>query len=260
VNTPLLGLESVCKQFGGLQAVRDVDLALNQGQILGLIGPNGAGKTTLLNMISGTMLPSRGQIRYFGLPITRYSPQRRCRLGIMRTFQNLSLLQGLSNLDNVLLGANAWQTCGLWDLFAWGQKREAALGLEAQSNLEAVGLGQQAADLPGELSYGNQRKLEIARALMGRPQLLLLDEPAAGLNNKESQGLADLLLGLRDDRGLSLILIEHDMDVLMHVSDQVVVLVEGGILTTGPPRQVQQDPQVIEAYLGQEDIFDDLAD
>jgi len=260
VNTPLLEIHALNKRFGGVHAVRDVALTAPEATILGLIGPNGAGKTTLLNMISGTLLPSGGEIRFNQHRVTTASPEKRCRMGIMRTFQNLSLLNDLSNLDNVALGANAWHRNGLRDLCGFGRGREQRLRDEARANLEAVGLGGREAALPGELSYGNQRKLEIARALMGRPSLLLLDEPAAGLNNQESQELAELILALRDERQLTVVLIEHDMDVLMAVSDMVTVLVEGAVLTSGAPRKVQGDARVIEAYLGQDDIFDDLAD
>lgn len=260
MSTALLELHNVHKRFGGVQAVRAVDLTLSTTTILGLIGPNGAGKTTLVNMISGTLLPSQGEIHFNQQRITRLRPEHRCRLGMMRTFQNLSLFGDMSTVENVALGANAWYRGGLRDLFTLRRLRETQLYEEALSHLQTVGLKAQAAASPSALSYGNQRKLEIARALMGRPRLLLLDEPAAGLNNRESQELAELILDLRRSQHLGIVLIEHDMDVLMAVSDTVVVLDQGAVLTRGAPRQVQRDPRVIEAYLGQDDIFDDLAD
>ncbi|MDD2220262.1 MAG: ABC transporter ATP-binding protein [Desulfoplanes sp.] len=251
---PLLAVQNVSKNFGGVQAVLDVNFSIPAGRITGLIGPNGAGKTTLFNLISGTILPSSGKIHFAGRDITRTPPQTRSRLGMMRTFQNLSLYPELTCLENVTIGANAWYRPGPLSLVRRGGGRtEQNILADALGYLEQIGLLAKKDIGPDKLSYGDQRRLEIARAMMGHPKLLLLDEPAAGLNNQESQELAELLLHIRDTTELTILIIEHDMDVLMTVSDLVLVLVEGQLLLEDTPRKVQQDPQVIEAYLGKEE-------
>ena len=251
---PLLALNGVSKHFGGVQAVLDVSFSIPQGRITGLIGPNGAGKTTLFNLISGTILPSAGTIFFGDQEVTKLPPQTRSRLGMMRTFQNLSLYPELSCLENVTIGANAWYRPGPLSLVRpGGGSVQQTIMTQAREHLALVGLADKSHLAPDALSYGDQRRLEIARAMMGNPKLLLLDEPAAGLNNQESQELAELLLALRKETGLTILLIEHDMDVLMTVSDMVLVLVEGQLLLEDTPRKVQQDPRVIEAYLGREE-------
>ena len=256
---PILKIQDISKNFGGVRALAEVSFDFIPGQILGLIGPNGAGKTTLFNLISGTLPPTAGQILFDSQDITGLPPEKRSRLGLMRTFQNLSLFPELSILENVALGANSWNRPGFKNLLGLKTRdKEKRILEEAVHNLELVGLKDQADFFPGQLSYGNQRRLEIARALTGKPSLLLFDEPAAGLNNFESQELGELMLNLREKLNLSILIIEHDMDVLMTVSDWVVVLVEGAVLTQAAPKEVQKDPQVIAAYLGEEDAFADL--
>ncbi len=246
----MLEVRNINKNFGGIQALQDVSFFLPGGEILGVIGPNGAGKTTLFNALSGTISASSGSIHFRAKEITRLAPQMRSREGIMRTFQNLSLYSELTLEDNAALGANAWCRPGLKDIIGFRSKPYINIQKEARGNLHLVGLGERANNYPDNLSYGNQRKLEIARALTGRPDLLLLDEPAAGLNNQESDELAELLLNIRYTLELTILIIEHDMDVLMQVSDRVLVLVEGGLLTVDTPRNVQKDTRVIDAYLG----------
>ncbi|MFP4168883.1 MAG: ABC transporter ATP-binding protein [Desulfonatronovibrionaceae bacterium] len=248
----MLEASEISKNFGGIQALLDVSFQLGNAEILGLIGPNGAGKTTLFNALSGTLNVSSGKILFQGTDITALPPQARSRLGIMRTFQNLSLYPDLTLLENTILGANAWFRPGLCEFFRPGEKAMSAVREEAKKNLLAVGLDKDLEGYPDSLSYGNQRKLEIARALTGRPELLLLDEPAAGLNNRESDELADLLGDIRKQRGLCIVVIEHDMDVLMQVSDRVMVLVEGMLLTVDSPENIQKDSRVVDAYLGAE--------
>ena len=184
-TTPLLTLEAVSKNFGGVQAVLDVSFSIPQGRITGLIGPNGAGKTTLFNLISGTILPSSGAIAFADREVTKVPPQTRSRLGMMRTFQNLSLYPELSCLENVTIGSNAWYRPGPMSLVRpQGGSTEKKIMTQAREHLALVGLEDKSDLAPDELSYGDQRRLEIARAMMGNPKLLLLDEPAAGLNNQ----------------------------------------------------------------------------
>jgi ABC-type branched-subunit amino acid transport system ATPase component len=238
-----------------------VDFDLKPGAITGLIGPNGAGKTTLFNLVSGTLTPTSGKIIFMDQDITTAPAFVRSRLGMMRTFQNLSLYPDLSCLDNICLGGNACFQPGFLSLLGTkGKSGERKIMESARANLELVGLYDHKDVSPAALSYGNQRRIEIARALTGDPKLLLLDEPAAGLNNQESEDLADLLVGIQKNIGLGILIIEHDMDVLMTISHQVLVLVEGGVLMYDSPQAVQNDPRVIEAYLGREEDFKDLGD
>ncbi|NCC24518.1 MAG: ABC transporter ATP-binding protein [Deltaproteobacteria bacterium] len=251
-------IDGLTKAFGGVLAVREVGFNVEDKSITGLIGPNGAGKTTLFNLITGTLPPTSGRIRFFGHEVTQRPSYERSRMGMMRTFQNLSLYPDLTCLENVCVGANAWYRPGIWSLMRPACPREREIKAEARANMALVGLTGREADSPGALSYGDQRRLEIARALTGHPRLLLLDEPAAGLNNQESQELAALFERIRTELGLGILIIEHDMDVLMAISDRVLVLVEGGLVMHDTPEAVQQDPRVIEAYLGREEDFGDL--
>jgi branched-chain amino acid transport system permease protein len=247
---PLLTVTGAMRRFGGLVAVNDVGLELRAGEILGLIGPNGAGKTTMFNLITGTLSPDRGQITFLGDDITRHAQRRIARAGIARTFQHVKLRPSMTLLDTVLLGTYARTASG----FVAGALRldraeEARARAEAMWQLKRVGLAERAFDLAGNLPLGNQRLLEIARALAADPALLVLDEPAAGLRAGEKAVLARLLQVLKAE-GLTMLLVEHDMDFVMGLVDRVVVMDFGSKLCEGTPAVVRRDPRVQEAYLG----------
>jgi branched-chain amino acid transport system ATP-binding protein len=249
----LLEIVGLQKRFGGVTAVADVDLVIPERAVFGLIGPNGAGKTTLINCISGHFLPDGGRITFKGLQITRLPPHARTKLGIARTFQGVRLFKGLSVLDNVLIGRHTRMRSDIVSqLVPLGRSRTVGDLAVAAGFLERVGLATRARDLAGELSYGEQRRLEIARALASEPALLLLDEPAAGLNTAESTRLRDLMRELVGE-GLTIVLIEHDVRLVMGVSARVAVLNFGRKIAEAAPAAVQADPAVREAYLGAND-------
>lgn len=251
---PLLTLNNISKRFGGLTAVSDVSLTVNEGEIYGLIGPNGAGKTTCFNLITGLYRADSGE---FLLGATQYQPhaiEQVTRAGIARTFQNLRLFGAMSVLENVMVGRHVRTRNGIWAAISGhrrGRAEEAATRRRAQELLEYVGIERFAGYQASELSYGHQRRLEIARALATEPRLLALDEPAAGMNAAEKVALQHLLQRIRAD-GVSLLLIEHDVRLLMGLCDRLTVLDYGRVIACGTPDEVRQHPDVIRAYLGGE--------
>jgi branched-chain amino acid transport system ATP-binding protein len=252
----ILTARNVSKIFGGLIAVSDVDFEIPRRGIVSIIGPNGAGKTTFFNMLTGLYKPSTGRIEFDGRNITAERPDKITALGVARTFQNIRLFATMSAVENVMVGQHARMKAGLvGSIFRmpWVRKEERTVRAKAREMLDYVGLREDSFEqLAINLSYGDQRRVEIARALASEPQLLLLDEPTAGMNPNESARLTKFMEKLRDERGLTILLIEHDMKVVMGVSEQITVLDHGEKISEGTPDEVRADKRVVEAYLGKQ--------
>jgi branched-chain amino acid transport system ATP-binding protein len=246
VSASLLAVEDVTVTFGGNRALSDVELDARAGEVTGLIGPNGAGKTTLFNVITGLLRPSAGCIRFDGRDVSRLDPHHRARLGIARTFQRLELFTDLSVRDNLRV---AGEICNTWTGIGWRTRRIDA-GREAERVLDLIGLADRADDEVATLPTGTARVVELGRALMIRPRLLLLDEPASGQTDEETKRFERLVRRLAHDDGLAVLLVEHDMELVMHVCDRIHVLDFGELLAVGTPAEIRADGRVRDAYLG----------
>ncbi len=251
----VLAVQELSLSFGGLNVLSQVSFQVEPGQILAIIGPNGAGKTSILNCIGGFYRPRSGRIFFEDRDITTMSPDRRAALGLARTFQNIALYRGMTVLDNIKLGAHAHLRTGLLSaLCYWGPAHREEMELRRLVEEEIIDFLEIEAirKLPvASLAYGLQKRVELARALAMRPKVLLMDEPVAGMNAEETEDMARFILDIKEERGVTIVLIEHDMNVIMDISDRVVVINFGRKIAEGTPQEVQAHPEVVQAYLGQ---------
>jgi branched-chain amino acid transport system ATP-binding protein len=251
----LLEVKNISKRFGGLQAVKDVSFSVNRGCIKAVIGPNGAGKTTLFNLVSGFLPPDSGTIAYRGMPINGLSPYEIAGQGLSRTFQHIKLFARMTALENVMVGCHvksrAGFIAGMLSL-PWTRREERDIRTKSLEIMDFIGIGGLASADATSLSYGQQRAVELARALAGGPAMLLLDEPAAGLNMRETADMAGLITRIRG-LGITVLIVEHDMSLVMNISDEVVVLSYGEKIADDTPRAVQNNPEVVRVYLGEDD-------
>jgi len=250
---PALSIEHIAVHFGGLVAIADMSFTVNEGEVVSLIGPNGAGKTTAFNVITGFLRPTKGDVRYRGMSLHHLKPHQVTALGLARTFQRTSVFQSVSVFENVMIGLHRRGRSHLWDtLLALPRERQSEEELRAKAAeiLKFVGIERRADDIAGSLPYGEQRLLGVALALAADPSMLLLDEPVSGMNPTETSRFMQLLSKLRE-LGVTILLVEHDMPMVMGVSDRIVVLNYGRIIAEGPPAAIQGNPEVIRAYLGQ---------
>jgi branched-chain amino acid transport system ATP-binding protein len=248
-----LAVMGVSKRFGGVRAVEDVTVSVRKGEVLSVIGPNGAGKTSLLNMISGFYQPDTGSITLEGHDITRARPSQIAALGVARTFQNIALFNGMTVLDNIMLGRHVRMKSGVFSSFIyWGlaQKEEVEHRAKVEDLIDFLKLQDLRKQPTGALAYGLRKRVELGRALALDPKVLLLDEPMGGMNQDEKEDMARFILDVNEERGVTVILIEHDMGVVMDISERVVVLDRGGKIAEGTPEEVQRNPDVVKAYLG----------
>ncbi|MEW5322707.1 ABC transporter ATP-binding protein [Geobacillus thermoleovorans] len=256
MNEALLEVEQLSKSFGGVQAVQDVSFGVAKGEIVAVIGPNGAGKTTLFNMISGIIPPTSGLVRFQGAVVTGKKPHELAMLGMTRTFQNLQLFSDMTVLENVMVGFHSRLKSGIVSAgfrLPRAVKEENEAREQVFSCLEQVGLAHLPWERAGRLPYGTQRLVEIARAAVSRPSLILLDEPMAGLNPQESKRLVDVLLAMRE-QGFTFLFVEHDMETVMSIADRIIVLDYGKKIAEGTPGEIARHPDVIKAYLGEEAV------
>jgi branched-chain amino acid transport system ATP-binding protein len=254
--TPVLDCDGVSRWFGGLQAMREVSLAVAEGEILGLVGPNGSGKTTLINAATGFYPPQAGTIRFLGQPLARMRPHRVAALGIARTFQNVALFAGMSALDNILMGRHIYMRPNpLASLFYWwwAEREEVAHRRRVEEIIDLLQLESVRDEHVEVLPLGMQKRVELARALAAEPRLLILDEPMAGMNQEEKEYMVRFILDAREELDLTILLIEHHMDVVTAICDRAAVLNNGEKIAEGPPEQAMNDPAVVAAYIGKVD-------